>query len=48
MTIKSIPNIIALKISNLTAKDFHQPDFAKTVIFAFSVLNLSKIISELL
>jgi hypothetical protein len=44
----SIPNIKALKISNFTAKDFQPPDFANTVIFAFSVLNLSKIIKELL
>jgi hypothetical protein len=30
------------------AKDLPQPDLANTVIFAFSVLNLSKIIKELL
>jgi hypothetical protein len=48
ITITSVHNIKLLRISSLTVKDFHEPDLAKTHIFAFSALNLSKIISELL
>ncbi|HBY75022.1 TPA: hypothetical protein DEG21_04055 [Patescibacteria group bacterium] len=48
ITITSVPSIRLLRISSLIAKDFQPQDFAKTVIFAFSVLNLSNIISELL
>jgi len=48
ITITSIQNINVLRISSLTANDLPQPDFAKTVMFAFSVLNLSNIINELL
>ncbi|MDP2395970.1 MAG: hypothetical protein Q8S84_03510 [bacterium] len=46
--ITSVPNIRLLSISSFTANDLPQPDFANTVILAFSVLNLSNIIRELL
>jgi hypothetical protein len=48
ITITSVHIIKLLRISNFTAKDFHHHDFAKTTILAFSTLNLSKIIKELL
>ena len=47
-TITSIPIIRDLKISSFIAKDFPQPDFANTHIFAFSDRKRSKIISDLL
>jgi hypothetical protein len=48
ITITSVPIIRLLRISNFTANDFHPQDFANTHIFAFSLLNLSYKIKELL
>jgi hypothetical protein len=44
----SVHIISDLSISNFTANDFPEPDLANTHIFAFSDLNLSNKIRELL